>query len=239
MARRPSARLLGAGTGVLGWLAVALPLAPNATAAPPPRGNVYEDGLQEPRIAPKERLPFGTRLAVRTGFALPAGESFRSSGALSDAVAGYVPLRFDIGYRLAEHYYFGVTGQFAAVVANGCPSGTSCSGTNVRLGGMLAYHVLPSRRIDPWVGVGVAYEQLSISRSIGDERVDISARGLEYFDVELGADYRATNALRIGPVLSSSVGRFTTVNVNGVPAGDFAPTVHAWVMLGLRGAYDL
>jgi hypothetical protein len=198
----------------------------------------YEDGLQEAPAAPKERLPFGTRIAVRTGFAVPAGESFASSGPIADTVAGYVPLRLDLGYRLADHFYFGVTGQLAAVVPNACPSGTSCSGTNVRLGGMLAYHLRPSGAFDPWLGLGIAYEQLSTSRSVGDEHVDVSARGLELFGLELGADYRANNALRLGPVVSSSVGRFTRVDVNGA-SSDFDPSVHAWVMLGLRAAYDL
>ncbi len=67
----------------------------------------------------------------------------------------------------------------------------------------------------------------------------ITARGVELLDLELGADVKATRALRIGPVLSTSIGRFTTVSVNGTPTRDFDTALHAWMMIGMRGAYDL
>jgi len=181
----------------------------------------------------------GPRLALRSGFAFPFGQTFVASGAISDTVTGYVPIRVDLGYRFSRHFCVGVAAQLADVVANTCPSGTTCSGSNLRFGVMLAYHLLPSRAIDPWLGIGMGFEQLSVSRAVGDARVDIAARGIELLDVELGADYRPTRAFRIGPVLSSSIGQFTAVTVNGTATSDFSPVLHAWVMIGLRGAFDL
>jgi hypothetical protein len=35
------------------------------------------------------------------------------------------------------------------------------------------------------------------------------------------------------------MGRFTSVAVNGNPSTDYATAIHAWAMLGLRGAFDL
>lgn len=181
----------------------------------------------------------GFRVALRTGVAVPLGEAFVSSGSLATIITGYVPLRLDIGYRFAHHFYFGVAGQLALIMPNGCPGGSDCSGSNTRLGVMVAYHLLPAGDFDPWLAVGMGYERLSVSREASGTRVDISARGLELLDVELGADIRASRTLRFGPVLSTSAGRYTTVSVNGSPTRDFDASLHAWVMLGLRGAFEL
>jgi hypothetical protein len=104
---------------------------------------------------------------------------------------------------------------------------------------MAAFHVLPSRVIDPWVGVGMGFEWLSTSRTVDGTTVDINARGLELVDLELGADIRPTPFFRIGPVLSASVARYTRIAVNGTDTTDFEPSLHSWVMLGVRGAFDM
>jgi hypothetical protein len=187
----------------------------------------------------EETRSSGLRLALRTGVAVPIGEAFVASGALSSTITGYVPLRLDVGYRIDRHFYVGVAGQLAAVVANACPSDGSCSGTASRFGALIAYHALPSRELDPWIGIGMGFETLSVSRSTSGSKVDIAARGLELLDLELGADLRATRTLRLGPVLSTSLGRYTSVSVNDTATRDFDTSLHAWVMLGFRGAFDL
>lgn len=181
----------------------------------------------------------GLRFGLRTGVALPFGSAFTGSGALSDTVTGYVPLRIDVGYRFARHFYVGVDGQLAAIVPAGCTSGFTCSGTNTRLGVMVAYHFAPGSTFDPHVGVGTGYEVLHTSRSIDSAAVDITARGFELLDLELGADVRPARAWRIGPVLSGSMGRFTSVAVNGTTSTDYETALHGWAMLGIRGAFDL
>ena len=104
---------------------------------------------------------------------------------------------------------------------------------------MVAYHFLPSGAFDPYLGVGTGYEVLSTSRSVDGASVDIVARGLELLDLELGGDARLGRSWRIGPVLSGSLGRYTSVSVNGTTSTDFATLLHAWAMLGVRGAFDL
>lgn len=186
-----------------------------------------------------ERSPSGVRVALRSGVAVPLGEAFVTSGKLSSTITGYVPLRLDLGYRFARHFYVGVAAQLAVIVPNGCPEDSRCSGTSSRFGAMVAYHLLPDRPFDPWLGAGMGFETLKVSRAVNGTGVDVSARGLELLDVELGADVRATRALRLGPVLSTSIGRYTTVSVNGTPTRDFDTALHAWVMFGFRGAFDL
>ncbi len=207
-------------------------------------------GLCVPGVAAADDHPAGTprndepstsglRVGLRAGVALPFGSAFTGSGALSDTITGYVPLRIDVGYRFARHFYVGVDGQLAAIVPAGCASGFTCSGTNTRIGVMVAYHFAPGGTFDPHVGVGTGYEVLHTSRAIDGAAVDITARGLELLDLEAGGDVRLGRAWRIGPVLSGSLGRFTSVAVNGTPSTDYATALHAWAMLGIRGAFDL
>jgi hypothetical protein len=198
-----------------------------------------EQDVAEAAAETAEPSPSGLRVAVRSGLALPMGEAFVSSGLLSDTIAAYVPLRLDVGYRIERHFYVGAAAQVAAILPNDCPPGASCSGSNMRFGVMLAYHLLPTRIVDPWVGAGVGFELLRMSRSVSGTSVDIAARGLELLDLELGADLRPNASFRVGPVLSTSIGRYARVAVNGASTGDFDSSLHAWVMLGLRGAFDL
>lgn len=181
----------------------------------------------------------GLRFGLRTGVALPIGSSFPGSGALSDTITGYIPLRLDIGYRIERHFYVGIDGELAAIVPAGCTSGFTCSGTHTRVGVMVAYHLLPSDTFDPYFGIGTGYEVLRTSRSADGTSVDIVARGFELIDLELGGDVRLGRSWRIGPVLSGSIGRFTTIAVNGTPSTDFETVLHAWAALGFRGAFDL
>lgn len=212
-------------------LACAVPSASPAGAAEPD-GPPASDGRAQP-------APSGPRAGVRSGVAIPLGTVFTSSGAMDETMAMSVPLRLDLGYRFASHFYAGASAQYAVIVPKACPSGASCSGGDMRVGVTAAFHLLPRRVVDPWIGVGMGFEWLNVSRTVDGATVDVSARGLELLDAELGADLRPIGPLRIGPVLSSSVGRYTRIAVNGTPTTDFTPSLHAWVMVGLRGAFDM
>ena len=192
-----------------------------------------------PAASEREPSPSGPRIALRSGVAVPFGAAYRFGGALSDTIAGYVPLRLDVGYRVARHFYVGVDAQLAAILPNACPADASCSGTNVRFGAMAAYHLLPGRLVDPWLGLGMGFERLDVTRTVDGTSGEISARGLELLDIELGVDLRPTRALRVGPVIASSFTRYTRIVINGNSTTDFDPAIHAWVLLGFRGAFDL
>jgi hypothetical protein len=212
-------------------LACAMSLGSVAMAADP--------DMPPPGASAREPSPSGPRVALRSGVAVPFGSAFNASGALSDTITGYVPVRLDVGYRIARHFYVGVDAQLAVLLPNNCPPGASCTGTNVRFGGMLAVHVLPGSVIDPWVGLGMGYERLNVSRTVDGTTGEISASGVELLNFDLGMDLRPTRELRIGPVISSTFTRYTRVAVNGDSTTDFDPSLHAWVLLGFRGAFDL
>ncbi len=195
---------------------------------------------QSPPIPQTNDLPAsGPRFGVRTGLARPIGSAFAGSSALSDTIYGYVPVRLDAGYRIARHFYVGIDAQLAAIIPAGCTTGFSCSGMDTRLGLMVAYHFLPTKVVDPYVGVGVGYEILETKRSVGTTSVDITARGFELINGDIGADVRIGRSWRVGPVISGSVARYTSVAVNGIYSTDFTTLLHAWAMIGVRGAFEL
>lgn len=178
------------------------------------------------------------RASARAGFAAPWGASFEGSGPLADTVMGQIPLRVDLATRFSRHLYAGVFAHFGVLVPNSCVGDMSCSGTSTRLGLMLEGHLFPSGRLDPWVGVGMGYEWLSMKRELSSTRLDLLARGIELLNAELGVDVRAMSNLRIGPIGSVSFGRFTSIRLNGVTTNDFAVVMHGWHMLALRAAYE-
>jgi hypothetical protein len=183
--------------------------------------------------------PSGVRFGARSGFAIPAGDAFKSSGALSDTIEGYVPVRLDLGARVAHHFYVGALLQVGFLVANACPTDVHCTGTDVRVGGMIAYHLLPTRLADPWIGAGIGYEILGVKRSSSSSNLDLTASGLELFALELGLDVRPDSHVRIGPVVSATIGRYSSVVLNGTTTRDFETALHGWGTIGIRGMYDL
>ena len=56
-----------------------------------------------------------------------------------------------------------------------------------------------------------------------------------YGALELGADFAVVPAVRVGPFLAGSLGRFSRIEVNGARMNDFEPDVHAWLTAGIGG----
>lgn len=187
----------------------------------------------------EEPAPFGVRFGARSGFAIPAGTTFGGSGPLSDTVTGYLPVRADAGLRIFDHLYVGALAQLADLLPKACPAEVQCSGSDMRFGAMLAFHVRPRRLLDPWIGAGMGYEIMSVKRTSAANDLRLTARGIELLDLELGVDLRSTSRLRLGPLLSGSLGRYTSIELNGRETRDFESTLHGWAMAGLRGMYDL
>jgi hypothetical protein len=179
----------------------------------------------------------GLRVSARSGFAAPVGSTFSGSGELRDTMVGLVPIRLDLGARLASHVYVGGGLQIGDVVARGCAEGAHCTGTDVRAFVIAAYHLFPTSILDPWVAIGTGFESLAVRREAAGSALALSARGIELVDGELGTDLRVSR-LRVGPVVSATVSRYTSIVVNGVAASDFEPVAHVWVAFAGRAAYD-
>jgi hypothetical protein len=195
----------------------------------------------------------GVEIGFRTGYAVPFGDAV-PMGKTSDLVQGFAPIWLDVGYRL-PHVYVGAFFQYGlAFVADGAlgcaSSAVTCSGSDVMTGVDLQLHALPDGRFDPWLGLGVGYEWVDISQS-SSAGVSGSAatgwiRGWQLLNVQLGLDYKdpaVTPGLALGPFLMRRFGQYTNSGSEGTPLSDAVsiqnPTLHEWLTLGVRGAYDI
>ena len=178
----------------------------------------------------------GPRFGLRTGYMIPIGDASKDNK-LGDTVGGGIPIWLDAGYRVIPSVYVGLYFDYAILFPADkiCPSGTDCSFHQIRVGVMGAYHFIPAGPIDPWAGLGIGYEIVGGSVGPGD----FSTKGLEFLNLQGGADYKVTPNIRVGPFLSFSLGQYSTTT-SGNQSGDIKDTaMHEWFTIGVRGAYDL
>jgi outer membrane protein len=188
----------------------------------------------------------GMSLGIRTGFGLPLGEA-AANAALNKTFSGQIPAMVDAGYRINPNIYVGgyFGYGFGLVSSDTCASGASCSASVMRFGANVHYHFLPNESFDPWVGLGVGYEKMSFSAEAGGAKTEGGYHGFEFANLQAGADFKATPAMRIGPFVSFSLSQYSTADVT-VPGsslkfqGSIADkSFHEWLLLGVRGQYDL
>jgi hypothetical protein len=177
------------------------------------------------------------RVGLRSGVALPFGDAFMASGALGTTIGAMVPVRGELGWRVSRHWTLGGRGELGALVGSGCSE--RCSGTDVRVGLQIAFDTAPEAAVDAWFGVGAGWEWLAWTRRLGSLEVDLGATGPELVEIQAGIDVRPERHWRVGPMLAASVGRFDAITLDGATTRDFASLVHAWIALGVRGAYDV
>jgi hypothetical protein len=133
----------------------------------------------------------GIEVGLRTGYAIPLGNSAGSPAAgapapnLSDTISGAIPIWIDAGYRLASpNLFLGAYFQYGIGFNGSALNNCNCS-TNVVMYGIQAhYHFMPDQTIDPWAGYGIGMEQVNGSNNNG------SASGWDYGILQVGADYR-------------------------------------------------
>ncbi|MGZ3474921.1 MAG: hypothetical protein ACXWUG_11955, partial [Polyangiales bacterium] len=205
----------------------------------------------------------GIELGLRTGFGIPLGKSSESdnpaassdAGKLSSGITGQIPIWLDVGYRINPNIYAGVYFQYGIILAKkgtdpgNCPDAASCSGSDMRFGVNAQYHLMPDQSFDPWVGVGIGYEILSLKESANGRDGKSSAKGLEFLNLQVGGDYKVAPNLGIGPFISFSLGQYSGASVdNGAGSTDIdfdgeagrpKKALHEWLTIGLRGTFGL
>jgi opacity protein-like surface antigen len=204
--------------------------------------------------APQANKNSGGELGLRLGYGLPFGE-LSDGNDLDGGVSGQIPVIIDLGYRFNPRVFAGLfLGYGFAQVNdnnNGCDVNTvSCSASVIRLGVNALYRFMPEQRFAPYLGAGLGYEwfRFRVSTSaLGGINSDATLRGLELLNLQGGADYRLSGNTTIGPFASFSVGRYDkssgqlaagsgTVSGNGDVED---PSLHQWLILGVRGAFEL
>jgi len=188
-------------------------------------------------------------LGLRLGYGIPMGEAAKDSN-LNDAVSGMIPIWLDLGYFVTPNIMVGLYAQYGILMipdaeagsTGGCPDGADCSGSDLRFGLQGQYHLSPGESLNPWFGLGIGYEILSTSFSAGGTEADGSFKGLEFLNLQAGADFKVADSVGIGPFVSFSLGQYSSgeVNVPGVGQvdGDIEEKgLHQWLVIGVKGSF--
>lgn len=197
--------------------------------------------LLAPRTAASGEAPSasGFEFAFRSGFVIPAGNS-TTEGALSNGVGIQIPLVADVGYRLNEHIFIGVTGQYTFDTSGngGCVFDANCSAHDARVGAEVELHPRGRAAFDPWFGVGFGYEWLSSRNTSFGSTQSMTFRGFDFLVVDIGLDF-ALGKFRVGPFASFAMGQFdhaTGRDDDGNPSSFSidAKSLHYWFSVGLK-----
>ncbi len=160
-----------------------------------------------------------------------------------------VPLQFEAGWKFADRLTLSgfaamnlglVSGSFKDACDAG---GLSCSANQTRVGGQAQWNFMPARRLDPWVGVGVAWEVLGIQSTSATSSVDPNFQGTGW-DVQAGADYWVSRRFSVSPYVGLSLGTYTEGEMVSDPlSGGWKPItgerVHTLFTIGVRLGFDL
>lgn len=209
------------------------------------------------------------QVGLRTGYSIFAGKLYEPAvlvfGGMSlsgdptgqnRAVSGQVPIWLDAGYQLTPNLMLGLYGQYGFVtLKSDCPG---CSAHDLRFGIQGQYRFLPTGSADPWVGLGVGYESLSLSQkvpSVTDSQgngtplptaIDGTFSGWEIANLQGGVDFRLVPAFTLGPFVSVSFDEFTHSSIDfhssTFPSSSGSigsKALHEWITLGAKGTFDL
>jgi hypothetical protein len=197
----------------------------------------------------------GFETGLRVGYAVPLGNIVGGNDddrGLDNAIKGAVPIWVDLGYRVLPELFVGLYGQYGFgfsgdTFGDNCEeSDTNCSASTLRLGLELHYHPVPKSVANPWVGLGLGYEWLTIGIERGSRELSFTVHGFELLNLQAGLDFKVTDNFYLGPALSFSLGQFSEVSAScsGGDADDCAEdpeieekAVHEWLVLAVRGAY--
>jgi hypothetical protein len=213
------------------------------SSAPPP-------SLPEPPpVAPGEPplSQTGFQVAFRTGAAIPAAKVSQGDGnSMGDVFAPQVPLLVELGAKPIEELFVGVYAGFglggvASSFEQQCnAAAVSCSTHTLRVGIEGIVHLLPARRLDPWIGYGIGLESSTVSAEANKSFATSGVSGLELAHLMAGMDVRLSHYFGIGPYADVAIGRYTSIHEDGtltMPANDSDiahPAAHLWVTLGAR-----
>jgi hypothetical protein len=226
----------------------AAPLGARGQASMQPESPAATTASRGPVLA----LELGARLA----YGAPFGGSSGVPGADLDHIVSntLAPLWLDAGLRIASNWYlggsvaYGVTSVSDQLNNAGCSQpGVRCSSSDIRLGANVHYHAVPDGRFDPWIGAGVGYEWLSLNVSNSAGRQESSGlSGWELANLQAGLDFRpGPGGFGVGPFASLTFAEYSSASVpsdqNGGTTGQSISNqgVHEWLLVGLRGDYDL
>ena len=182
---------------------------------------------------PPDRLESsGASFGLRFGVGFPSGDV--SPAVPTANIVGFLfPVTLDIGYRVNPHWYAGgfISIGYGTAPASTCAAGgsgtASCYESDIRFGLDVQYRFYPDGVIQPWVGLGAAWEILNelATDAMGNSESS-SKNGAEIVHLDLGLDFRLTERDKLGPYFEGTL-------------GDFTGSFHEWFTVGARYRHDL
>jgi hypothetical protein len=186
------------------------------------------EALPQPVVVKKEEETgpvHGLELGLRGGY----GIAYNTGEREWVGNVGFVPLWFDLGYRIGKPTFLGLFVQYAAYDKSGTcgvdrhgASPTSSTDLQVRYsytscwhaaaGVELVFHTLPSTIVDPWFGFDFGFQMSErtfrsfdpLGRQIKQDRDADGGPGFAS-GMQLGIDVRLVRGLGFGPFMHGSV----------------------------------
>lgn len=178
------------------------------------------------------------KIGLRLGYSIPMGDSAKDSK-LSDGISGVIPIWLDLGYMVTPNIMIGLYGMYGIAMLNSDIKDAcdDCSASQMRFGLQGQYHISPAASLDPWVGLGIGYEIMSFKapNPVGTGTIDADLKGIEFANIQGGADFKVSDALTVGPFLSFSLGQYSKSGDADIEN----KAMHEWLTLGVKGTFGL
>lgn len=184
----------------------------------------------------------GFVLGAGTGLSKPMG-TMANEDEMSDAVSVMIPAELQVGWKFADRLTvagfftidFGVVG---GAFKDACDAtGSDCLVTQSRVGVQGRWNLFPERRLDPWVGVGLAWETLALE----NDTVTTNLKGFAA-DAMVGLDYRLGPKFAVSPWLGLTVGRYSDWKLVSAFDDEWQaiddPGIHTMLTAGVRVSWD-
>jgi len=189
--------------------------------------------IAQPVRAPADALELGATAAYSQGTTSPAA----GVGATDLTKAGGA-FGIQIGYRFVPEFALHLFGQY-----NEFTPGNALSDSAATRGGVAGisgtFHILPFQRVDPWVRVGAGYRMLWVVNN--PENRDTLWHGFQIARADIGADFRTSEDVAIGPTVGVSLDEYVWRNPEG-PIGDqeiSGKRVVPYVYAGVEARFDV
>jgi hypothetical protein len=194
--------------------------------------------------------PLGLNLGARTGYAIASGEAARDD-AMTDVIAGAVPVHLDLTYSFAPILNAGVYASYGIGV-KGDKTSSSRDGVTTTLDSVSTTAFGIQANVDlslAWAGVFAGWETFrgSSTASLGTTSITAKAAWSGWqAGVQGGADWPLLPGFTVGPFASFAVAQYGTVDsevsapVSMSESSDIEEkALHQWLTLGVRGSFGL
>lgn len=182
--------------------------------------------VQQRLPAPKNAF----EMAVGTGYTQGFG-SLKSGVGLPSVVTPGIGIDLQLGWRAHENWALLWSGEFQDFTAE-----RSSSARGITTSVVMQYHIMPMKRLDPWVEAGVGYRVLWEEPSIGPT---LTTHGLQVARVRVGLDFRTAADVSLGPMVGADATVFLFQDVPNLGTNINNPRYSTFIFAGVQGRFDV